>query len=181
LASLQRITSSAATSFVRLARHPSFSVRQAALQFLAQQTTPEAQRALLEALDDAQPEVRRQVLGALAERPFPAALGAVVARLERQRDWSTRVLALETLASFPKLSSPHSGADAVALERIGSLAQHDEVAFVREAALRALLALDPVGARPVLRKRAEEDTEPRVREFAIQALGRAQSASGDSP
>jgi HEAT repeat protein len=181
LASLQRITSQAAQSFVRLARHPSVAVRQAALQFLAQRATPEAERALLDALDDAQPEVRRQVLAALAERPSPAALGAVVAHFEKQSDWSTRVLALETLASFPSLPSPHSDADRVALQRIGALAQRDPVAFVREAALRALLALDPVGARAVLRKRAEEDTEPRVREFAVEALGLAEPKGGVSP
>jgi HEAT repeat protein len=180
-ASLQRITSRATSTFVQLARHPSVAVRQAALQFLAHQTSDEAQRALLEALDDAQTEVRRQVLGALAERPFPAALGAVVARLERQRDWSIRVLALETLASFPKLSGPRSSTDEVALERIASLAQRDEVAFVREAALRALVALDPAGARGVLRKRAEEDTEPRVREFAVEALSRVTSGAGGGP
>jgi hypothetical protein len=50
-------------------------------------------------------------------------------------------------------------------------ATSDSYALVREAAVRALFAVDPAAARPVLERVEKTDAEPRVRNAAWQLLG----------
>lgn len=155
-----------------LAAHPQSSIRQSALLFLSYQDDAMARKAVAEALSDADPEVQRLVLGSLAERPFAEALGPVQRLLARGGDWSLRVLALQAVAKFPALSAGSKDADAErALVAIAELAKNDGVAYVREAALRALAALDPKFARETLVHAKTHDAEPRVQKAAAELLG----------
>ena len=61
--------------------------------------------------------------------------------------------------------------DAEAVATLARAARRDDYALVREAAARALHAVDPDAARPVLHELAERDAEPRVRKTARELLG----------
>lgn len=169
---LARLSRDAVAGFTLLAAHPQSSIRQSALLFLSYQDDAMARKAVAEALSDADPEVQRLVLGSLAERPFAEALGPVQRLLARGGDWSLRVLALQAVAKFPALGAGSKDADAErALVAIADLAKNDGVAYVREAALRALAALDPKFARETLEHAKTHDAEPRVQKTAAELLG----------
>jgi HEAT repeat protein len=167
-----RLSRDAVPGFLLLASHPQSSIRQAALLFLSFQNDVAAKAALTLALDDVDPEVQRLVLGGLAERPFAEALDAVARLLASDGDWSLRVLALQAVAKFPPLGTSARNAETEsALTRIRTLATSDRVAYVREAALRALHNLDPKLARETLAQAKARDAEPRVQKAATELLG----------
>jgi HEAT repeat protein len=63
------------------------------------------------------------------------------------------------------------GAPEVAVAALVRTLQKDEYALVREAAARALHAVDERAARPHLESVKKHDPEPRVREVAWKLLG----------
>lgn len=148
-------------AFVALAGHPSADVRARAIQFLATQTAPSAQAAVLERLDDADATVQRAALAAV-ERTRPAgAIPAVTALVTRAKEWPARVRAAETLAVIAAGSK-----DKQAVEALSRAALSDKTALVREAAVIALVKVDADAARGVVAKVQSSDAEPRVRDAA---------------
>src|SRR5690606_19743233 len=96
------------TGFVALARHPSLEVRKGAIELLARRPEPEAQRALVSALDDSDPEVCKTALSSLTaghrsdgKAEAPETLDAIIALLEASRSWSIRSHAAKALGRIP--------------------------------------------------------------------------------
>jgi cellulose synthase operon protein C len=145
-----------------LTRHPYAPIRQGALGFLGGRGEPAARDAIINALGDRDPTVRRAALTA-APTSDASVARAVAQRLAEEDDWTLRVTAAEALAR-----APGSGGGVAELTLAATA---DEYALVREAALRALEASSPSAARPVLERARKTDPEPRVRNSAWQLLG----------
>jgi tetratricopeptide (TPR) repeat protein/HEAT repeat protein len=165
--SCELIARSLVEPYLELAEHPAAEVRQSALRWLAARPEAAARRAVLGALGDSDPGVQRAALSALSDRPSLEAASAVSAVLARSESWSLRRQAAQTL------------------ERIGSAGRSDEVggalesaalgdgyALVRDAAVRALFAVDAQRARAVLERVARSDAELGVRSSARELLER---------
>lgn len=150
-------------TFVALSRHPSPDVRLFAVRFLGQRPEPAAKAALDAALKDELTSVRRAALASLESGSLEAK-AAVIALLESEADWALRATAVSTLGRLAAGSR-----DAQVVSALGQTAARDDFAMVREAALEALLAVDPVAARRVLESSRGSDPEPRVKARA-QAL-----------
>jgi cellulose synthase operon protein C len=150
-------------TFVALARHPSPEVRLSALRFLAHRAEAPARVAVAEALKDELTSVRRAALSAL-DAGSPEAKGAVVALLKSETDWALRANAAETLGRVAANSR-----DPEVVAALSASATKDTFAIVREAALPALVAVDPARAKRVLEGVHDNDPEPRVKARA-QAL-----------
>jgi predicted Zn-dependent protease len=146
-----------------LTAHPFAPVRITAVEFLGARPEPQARAALASALRDRDPAVRRVALGAIP-RGDAALASAVAALLGEEKDWALRVTAAEVLGAGGGTAS----ADVV--EALTRAATSDEYALVREAAVRALHAVNPTAARPVLERLRETDPEPRVRDAAWQLM-----------
>jgi cellulose synthase operon protein C len=147
-----------------LVRHPYAPIRVTAVEFLGQRPEPEAREALAGAVNDAEPGVRRAALAAL--RPSDVGmLASVATRLAAEEDWGLRIAIAEALGRAGQ------GAPAVAAAALVRALEKDDYALVREAAGRALFAIDPKGARPTLERFARQDPEPRVREALWKLLG----------
>ncbi|MEP7052356.1 MAG: HEAT repeat domain-containing protein, partial [Pseudomonadota bacterium] len=149
--------------FVTLARHPSPEVRLTALRFLAHRPEPAAKGAVVEALKDSLGSVRRAALASLDGNEAEAR-GPIVTLLESEPDWALRASAVDTLGRVAAGSR-----DAQAVRALSKSARKDPFAIVREAALPALVAVDPAAARGVLEAIHDSDPEPRVKARA-QAL-----------
>jgi HEAT repeat protein len=150
--------------FSALARHPSPDVRLFALRFLGHRSEPDAKSAVIAALKDDLGAVRRAALAAL-DSGTPEAKSAVVALLKTESDWALRATAVETLGRVAAGSR-----DPEAVAALIQSATKDSFAIVREAALPALLAVDPVSAERVLQAIHDSDPEPRVKARAQSLL-----------
>jgi tetratricopeptide (TPR) repeat protein/HEAT repeat protein len=153
-------------TFVALARHPSADVRLSALRFLAHRAETPAKSAVAAALKDELTSVRRAALAAL-DADTPEAKGAVVALLKEEPDWALRANAVETLGRVAQGSR-----DPEVVAALSASATKDTFAIVREAALPALVAVDPARARRVLEGVHDSDPEPRVKARAQALLER---------
>jgi len=150
-------------TFTALARHPSPEVRLFALRFLGHRAEPAAKFAVSAALKDELGTVRRAALATL-DGTDPEAVPAVIAELAVEPDWALRALAVETLG---RIAAGRPRAEVVAA--LSQSASKDAFAMVREAALAALVAVDPGAAKRVLEVSHDSDPEPRVKARA-QAL-----------
>ena len=150
-------------TFVALARHPSPEVRLFALRFLGHRPEASAKNALSGALKDDLASVRRAALAALDSTALESK-GAVIALLANEPDWALRALAVSTLGRVGAGSR-----DPQVVAALSQSATQDGFAMVREAALQALVAVDPSSARRVLEASHDSDPEPRVKAHA-QAL-----------
>jgi HEAT repeat protein len=153
-------------TFVALARHPSADVRLSALRFLAHRAETPAKSAVAAALKDELTSVRRAALAAL-DADTPEAKGAVVALLKEEPDWALRANAVETLGRVAQGSR-----DPEVVAALSASATKDTFAIVREAALPALVAVDPARARRVLEGVHDSDPEPWVKARAQALLER---------
>jgi cellulose synthase operon protein C len=152
--------------FAALARHPSPEVRLFALRFLGHRAESEARSAVIGALKDDLGAVRRAALAAL-DGGATEARSAVIALLETESDWALRASAVETLGRIAAGSR-----DADVVRALSQSASKDRFAIVREAALPALVAVDPVAAQRVLLAIHDSDPEPRVKARASALLDR---------
>ncbi|HEV8547481.1 MAG TPA: HEAT repeat domain-containing protein, partial [Polyangiaceae bacterium] len=148
-------------SIATLARLPTPGFRLLAVQFFARRSEPAAHDAIVAALDDTERDVRREALRAAPTRD-PNVAKAVAARLASEDDWALRVDAAEALGR-----APGSGYGTVELVAAADPARDVNT---RIAALRALAAVNPSAAEPVL-ARAKTDSEPYVRSTAVELLG----------
>lgn len=162
---LGAVAAAVVTPFVALTTHPEPEVRAGAVEFLARRAEPEARRAVLDALTDPSADVQRAALSAVAQARSLEAIPAVVRLLEQSSAWPVRVRAAEVLGTLAA-----GRADRGAMAALSRVAQGDRFALVREAAVRALHAVDATGAREVLRSVAARDAEPRVRATAKSLL-----------
>ena len=153
-------------TFVALSRHPSPEVRLSALRFLAHRSEAPAKAAVAAALKDELTSVRRAALAAL-DAGSPEAKGAVVLFLKNESDWALRANAVETLGRVAENSR-----DPEVVAALSASATKDAFAIVREAALPALVAVDPVQAKRVLEGVHDSDPEPRVKARAQALLER---------
>ena len=153
-------------TFTALARHPSPDVRLFALHFLGHRAEPAAEAAVGAALKDDQSAVRRAALATL-DASDPQAAAAVIALLEVEPDWALRALAAETLGRVAA-----GTASAPAVTALSQRASKDAFALVREAALEALVLVDPTAAKRVLQVSHDNDPEPRVKAKAQALLQR---------
>src|SRR6185369_8301235 len=153
-------------TFTALARHPSPEVRLFALRFLGQREEPAAKAAVADALKDDLGSVRRAALATL-DAADPRAEAAVIALLEVEPDWALRALAATTLG---RVAAGKPSAPVVAA--LSQRAKKDPFALVREAALDALVSVDPASAKRVLEVSHDSDPEPRVKAKAQALLQR---------
>jgi HEAT repeat protein len=153
-------------TFTALARHPSPEVRLFALRFLGQREEPAAKAAVADALKDDLGSVRRAALATLGAAD-PRAEAAVIALLEVEPDWALRALAATTLGRVAA-GKPN----ARVLAALSQRAKKDPFALVREAALEALVSVDPASAKRVLEVSHDSDPEPRVKAKAQALLQR---------
>ncbi len=151
-------------TFVALARHPSPDVRLSALRFLAHRAEPAAKAAVAAALKDELTAVRRAALAAL-DAQDPEAKTAVIELLAEEQDWALRASAVETLGRVAAGSR-----DPAVVAALSASASKDSFAIVREAALPALVAVDPAAAQRVLTQVHDSDPEPRVKARALALL-----------
>ena len=143
--------------FGELARHPDPEVRLFAVRFLGHRPEAEAKSAVLNALKDDLSSVRRAALAALDDGEIDAKT-ALIELLRSEPDWALRASAVETLGRVA--AGSRDTAVVLALTRSAS---QDPFAIVREAALPALLAVDPITATRVLHRIHDSDAEPRVK------------------
>jgi len=153
-------------TFAVLARHPSPEVRLFALRFLGHRAEPAAKAAVAAALTDELGSVRRAALATLTASD-PRAATAVIALLAVEPDWALRALAAETLG---RVAAGSSSPQVVAA--LSQCASKDPFALVREAALEALVLVDPTAAKRVLQVSHDSDPEPRVKARAQALLQR---------
>jgi HEAT repeat protein len=153
-------------SVVPLAKHPNAALRTRAVVFLAHGTSPDAQSAVVRALDDGDEGVQRVALAAIGARADAASVVAVSKLLATHRNWAMRVLAAQALG---RLGATGASADASAA--LARAAEADGYALVREAALEALATFDAKTAIVAARQAAEKDPEPRVRDTARRIVG----------
>jgi len=163
----ERVAAAVVPAFLALAVHPSPEIRARSLELLASRPEPAARAAVLAALTDPVPVVQRAALAAVSARPDGEAAAAVAALLAEAGDWPPRVWAADALAAMGPVA--RTSAVGAALERA---AREDATALVREAAIRALAAVQGEAARPALRRAAKLDPEPRVRAAAARELER---------
>ncbi len=152
--------------FAELARHPAADVRLFALRFLSHRAESEAKRAVIGALADDLSTVRRAALSALDDGAL-LATPAVIALLRSEPDWALRANAAETLGRVAAGSR-----DGAVISALTQSATKDSFAIVREAALPALVAVDPGAAERVLQTIHDSDAEPRVKARAQALLER---------
>jgi tetratricopeptide (TPR) repeat protein/HEAT repeat protein len=150
-------------TFAGLVRHPSPDVRLFAVRFLGQRSEPAAKAAVGAALKDDLAAVRRAALATL-DGSDPQAAAAVIALLDVEPDWALRALAAETLG---RVAAGRSSPEVVTA--LSQRARKDAFALVREAALEALVLVDPGAAKRALEVSHDSDPEPRVKARA-QAL-----------
>ncbi len=171
-ATSEAIASATVTGFVALARHPSLEVRKRAIELLAQRSERSAQKALVSALNDADPEVCKTALSA-ATIQNPETATAMIALLSKSESWSIRTRAAEALGRLrptdSEAGSDQAGPIARALEEA---ATKDDFALVREAAVRSVAARNPTAARGLLQRIAENDPEPLIRRLAAKLAHR---------
>ncbi|MBN2196422.1 MAG: tetratricopeptide repeat protein [Polyangiaceae bacterium] len=154
-------------AFVALSGHPAPEVRARALALLARRDEPEARTVIANALTDPALPVRRAALAAVATRRDRTTAEAVAKVLLEPGDWPVRVWAADALAKV----GPTAATPAVTRALVRATLE-DDTALVREAALRALVAVDRAGAGAVLRQVERDDPEPRLRAAAKQELAR---------
>ncbi|HVU05745.1 MAG TPA: tetratricopeptide repeat protein [Polyangiaceae bacterium] len=160
-ATIERIEETLVPAFLALTHHPSADVRARAIRVLARRSEPDAKHAVEAALDDTNPLVQRAALSLLSAAQDQDAVSAVERLATRSPLWPVReraAVALGTLATGP------FGEKAVSV--LGGMAERDPIAFVREAALRALALSRASSARGVLGAAATRDAEPRLRALA---------------
>ena len=153
-------------TFTTLAHHPSPDVRLFALRFLGRRPEPGAKAAVAAALKDELGAVRRAALATL-DVSDPQSASAVIALLEVEPDWALRALAAETLGRVAAGS-----ANTRVVAALSQRASKDGFALVREAALEALVLVDPASAKRVLSLSHDSDPEPRVKARAQALLQR---------
>jgi tetratricopeptide (TPR) repeat protein len=164
---VEAIASAVVPGFVALERHPSVEVRTRAVELLARRTEPEAQAAVIDALDDPEESVRRAALAAVGPVKSERLVAAVGKLVKEATSWPLRVRAAEALGRLGAGGGPGSAA---IVETLSAAACDDGYALVREAAARALVASDRAAARGVLEQLKAKDAEPRVREAAEELL-----------
>ncbi len=157
------ISRAAVPAFVALAQHPSAEVRALAIRFLSRRSDVESRRVVLAGLTDDDDSVRRAALAAVGRSGVDEAVGAVIEILEAP-EWSARARAAEALGGLARAR------DATAAAALRKVAEGDRFSLVREAALRALVRVDPAGHRALVARVAKSDVEPRVRATAARLL-----------
>lgn len=173
-AAVEAIAQAVMPGFVALERHPAVDVRIRAVELLARRPEPEAQAAVVDALGNPDEGVRRAALSAIGSVPSPRLTAAVAALVKESPSWPLRVRAAEALGRLGAGAGTHprSEASEPILETLSAAARSDSFALVREAAARALGAVDGPEARRVLDELATRDDEPRVRETAAELLAK---------
>jgi HEAT repeat protein len=162
---LDHVAASLVEAFVALAHHPSPDVRARTIALLATRAEEPAREAIVAALADPEPDVQRAALAALSTGHDQRGLSAVIELSERASAWAVRARATEALGSL--MSGADDGAALAVLVRV---AEHDDVGFVRESAVRALMRSKSAAARDALGRVAKGDPEPRVRALAAAEL-----------
>jgi HEAT repeat protein len=122
---------------------------------------------VLRALADPDVGVQRAALGALAAHPDPAAAQAMAELLGSSDNWSLRrqaALALEQMGE--------AGRSEDVLASLEQRVTGDRYALVRDAAARALFAIDPQRAASVLERVKQADPEAQVKATARELLDR---------
>ncbi len=166
-AAADRIAARCIPPFLALSSHPTPSVRALAVQVLATRDEAPARAALLDALSDPDEHVQRVALDAARRTNSADAIASVVLLLKPDNDWAIRVRAAVALGKLAKGTQNRQ-----AFQALSHAAEHDDYALVRQAALEALLAVDPSRAESILRKASENEAEPRVRQHAQDLLGK---------
>jgi len=118
-----------------------------------------------DALMDRDPSVVEAALSSLRPVHLPKARAKVVDLLAHGLGWSLRVRAAEAMGRLAE-----TGIDSEAVGALAGAAENDEFSLVREAALRAIARAAPGAAKPLLRRAAARDPEPRVRQTARSLL-----------
>lgn len=155
--SVELIAKAVVQPYLELADHPATEVRSSAVRWLASRAEPAARQAVLGAVNDADVNVQRGALSTLETRPDPVAARAVSGLLARSKSWSVRRQAAQTLERMGRAAR----ADDV-LGVLEAAALKDEYALVRDAAVRALFAIDAQGTKSVLERVGRADPEASV-------------------
>jgi tetratricopeptide (TPR) repeat protein len=173
-ATSEAIGSATVTGFVALARHPSVEVRKRAIELLAQRREPEAQEALVSALNDADSDVCKTALSAVTIDNAKT-VAAVIALLSTSNSWSIRARAAEALGRLGPAVGPSVSDQAGPINRaLEAAATTDDFALVREAAVRSIAKRDPPAAKALLQRIGTKDPEPLIRKLAADlAVGQA--------
>jgi hypothetical protein len=163
----ERIGKGVVGGFLQLYGHPSSELRQSALRFLGSRSEAPARQAVLAALGDSDIGVQRTALNALSARPDAAGALAVAGLLDDVNHWSLRRQAAQALEQMG-----HAAAGEAVVAALAHSALEDRYALVRDAAARALFAIEPPAATRVLERLSQADPESRVRAMAQELLKR---------
>jgi hypothetical protein len=166
--SIELIAKAVIAPYLELAEHPATEVRSSAVRWLASRPEPDARRAVLGAVNDSDSNVQRGALSTLETRPDPVAARAVSGLLSRSKSWSVRRQAAQTLERMGRAAR----ADDV-LDVLTTAALKDEYALVRDAAVRALFAIDAQGQRGMLERVGRADPEASVQATVRDLLDRS--------
>jgi HEAT repeat protein len=160
-----RVSAKVEPAFVALVRHPSADLRVRAIRVLARQATPQAQAAVIDALQDEDEGVQRAALAVLGERGSSEGVDALSKTLADSPTWSLRLRAARALGQLEP-----GQASTGAVQALSRAARQDPYALVREAAITAIARVASSQARPVLVEAAAKDEEPAVRDLAARLL-----------
>lgn len=162
----------------QLAAHPEPALRARALRLLLNADAPIASDLLQRALVDPEVRVVAAALQALAARPGPEVAVALWPRLTELarggRGWAVRRAAVALLAPVARHEST---VRAVLCE----VAAHDRYAYVREAALSAMVGVAEPEAAKCARSAHRGDTDPRVRTAAGHVLRSSAGGATERP
>jgi HEAT repeat protein len=150
--------------FVALSKHPSADTRARAVRFLSSRDEPKAKAALVAALHDPDPTVLGAALDSFSADPDRLPIDAVTDLAKKAESWPVRARAAEALGALRK-----GPAESRAVSVLASVAERDSIAFVREAAVRALGSFGP-SSKEALARVAATDAEPRLRTLAKNLL-----------
>jgi tetratricopeptide (TPR) repeat protein len=155
--SIELIARAVVEPYLELAEHPATEVRSSAVRWLASRPEPRARQAVLGAVNDSDLSVQRGALSTLESRPDPEAARAVSGLLTRSPSWSVRRQAAQTLERMGNVARSDEVVGALEAAALG-----DGYALVRDAAVRALFAIDPRGSQSVLERVGRADPEAGV-------------------
>jgi len=160
----ESIAQTVVPAFVSLATFKAADVRERAIQFLAKRREDEAQKAVVEAIqDDKHEDVQRLAVSSVTPAANQEVVQAVAALLHA-RSWALRVRAAQALERIGPPARQAGFAPLVEATR------SDAYALVREAAMKAAARVDRAASQPILRERSEKDGESRLRTLAKELI-----------
>lgn len=165
----EMVATQAEGALVQLLRHQDDRVRRSATNALIRLGTPDALRAIYEAVNDTSPEVRMQVAAAIATRKDSRTSATLIRAIEDEQDGDVQ---LAMIAALGRVATPDAVQKLVRMAEPEGRLFRKKTTGLRVAAVQALGEAKTAAALSALRELAA-DKEREVRDTAARALSHA--------